>query len=487
MTARHSSRCCTPISPRRAPRLAAGVGVALALLAACTGPAEVRREREEREQMSREMLRDLLEQGTIRPVPMDDPFAGVDPEMDPTPEELAARASGVTEPEPRPDTDPVRLPGPHAVAPAYFNPWAEFGPRIAYDSATGLVTKPYPLRPKMGPKMLDLVQEYGDFLFYDPAQGVQSAGQLDLVLKEGFDVEAITPDLRADLRDPKNGNYTGSPITVADWLIARATPEVLHDFEYFLNTFIASPPQIEIEAKIVEVVVRDTLDLGVSEFLATLPEKVAFEAIGFNLPNRSANELLLGIGTIHDGTEISALLELLATMENVSIISRPRSAVREGGRARVEAVERIPYLEVATVTDQGSITTTLKYLQVGVRLFVTPRLVGNKVALEIDIEASNQTGSAPTVASADGQVLTTPILSTRKARTLVYLRPGQAVILGGLITERIVDQERKVPILGDLPGLGFFFRSTFQSKGKAHVLFFIRPRVMQGADLSHEF
>jgi type II secretory pathway component GspD/PulD (secretin) len=562
------------------PRLAAAV-LLFTLIGACGGPDSMRREREERGELSEDMLRELLEEGTIRPVAsMGDPYAGPEPELEmrrpavrpgpPSPVaspsasatrsagpgddavgvvlEVEAQAVGQVVGQPdggapghgiadggegladggegladggegladggegltdggegqgdglgearagvggsldvRPAVHPAgAVPPPVALlslppGQPFFNPWAEFGSRIAYDGATGLVTKPYPLRLKMGKKVFELAQEYGDFEFHDPAQGPQGPGELDLVLMESFDVEAITPDLRGPL------HVTGSPIAIADWLVARAQPEVLREFEYFLNTFISSPPQIEIEAKIVEVVTRDSFDMGVSDFLATLPEKALFNTIGFNLPNRSASELLLNVGTIHDGTQFSALIELLSTFENVSIISRPRTAVREGGRARVEAIERIPFLQVASVTATGGFNTALTYLEVGVRLFVTPRLIGNKVALEIDVEASQQTGDAVTVASSDGEIITTPILSTRQARTLVYLRPGEAVILGGLITERAVDQERKVPFFGDLPLVGALFRSTFQVKAKAQVLFFIRPRVMQGADLNYEF
>lgn len=470
-----------------------------AALGACVGPQDAAGEPSRGGEHSEEVLRELLADGTLRPAaaageeaPGPEPrgrltVEGMTQERirppAPDPLELAA-PQGETlglEPPPQVGAEEARPPqGPQPARPL-FNPWAEFGSRIAYDAGTGLVTKPYPLRLKMGKKLFDLVQDYGGFEFHDPAQGPQEPSQLDLVLMEEFDTEAITADLRGAL------HVTATPIKVADWLVARAQPEVLREFEYFLNTFVSSPPQIEIEAKIVEVVTRDTFDMGVSDFLATLPEKALFNTIGFNLPNRSANELLLNVGTIHDGTQYSALIELLSTFENVSIISRPRSAVREGGRARVEAVERIPFLQVASVTAQGGFNTTLAYLEVGVRLFVTPRLVGSRVALEIDVEASQQTGDAVTVASADGEIVTTPILSTRQARTLVYLRPGEAVILGGLITERAVDQERKIPFIGDLPGIGALFRSTFQVKAKAQVLFFIRPRVMQGTDLSQEF
>ena len=67
------------------------------------------------------------------------------------------------------------------------------------------------------------------------------------------------------------------------------------------------------------------------------------------------------------------------------------------------------------------------------------------------------------------------------------LEPGQAVILGGLISERTVERETKVPLLGDIPILGALFRSKLTSKEQTNVLFFIRPRILEGSDLNSPF
>ena len=80
-----------------------------------------------------------------------------------------------------------------------------------------------------------------------------------------------------------------------------------------------------------------------------------------------------------------------------------------------------------------------------------------------------------------------PQISQRAARTIVRLEPGQAVIIGGLITERTLERERKVPLLGDIPVLGGLFRSRFTVTEQSNVLFFIRPRILEGSDLNNQF
>ncbi len=61
------------------------------------------------------------------------------------------------------------------------------------------------------------------------------------------------------------------------------------------------------------------------------------------------------------------------------------------------------------------------------------------------------------------------------------------MILGGLISERTVEREKKVPLLGDIPLLGILFRSTYKRTEKTNVLFFIRPRILRGTDLNRPF
>ena len=60
------------------------------------------------------------------------------------------------------------------------------------------------------------------------------------------------------------------------------------------------------------------------------------------------------------------------------------------------------------------------------------------------------------------------------------------MIIGGLTSERTVEEQRKVPLLGDLPGLGLLFRSTLRRRQQSQVLFFLRPRLLEGADLARE-
>lgn len=499
-------------SPKIVPLLAL---CGLVLASSCTS-TRVEGEQAERRRLSLEMFRALIEQGTLTPVDsMGDTFSTFPGDMDDDAylQELLAkyRADGGEDGTSRPDAEappvdaiPVEegaedLGNPDEEgeepleAPEVPNPYAEFGARIlvhtdAEGVPSGLITKPYSVRPGMGEKIIWLLENYGDFAMWDPESGPQPLGTLRAENQADFEIEQFATDIRSP------GPDQGIKINIADWVLATADRETLGDFEYFLDVMFAGPPQIEIEAKIVEYVVSDTLDIGIGPVdadtpIVGLPESGLFDSFNWSFPNQTGGtEFLTSIRAVHDGTAYNFLLEMLASYENIEITSRPKVAVREGARARIESIQKIPYYQIGSLNQSGGVNATLSYHEVGVRMWAIPRLVGGStISLEIEVEASQQVGSQISFITTSGQAITTPTLGIRKSNTMVYLKPGQAVILGGLITERIVEDEKKIPFLGDLPVLGILFRSTFKRKELVSVLFFIRPRILEGIDLHRDF
>jgi type II secretory pathway component GspD/PulD (secretin) len=430
-----------------------------------SGPQQVE---EEDPAVALQELRELIAQGAIKPADPADgtsPF-GARPEADGdyATRRLAELAGEARRP---PPDEPFVPPD---------NPYLTFGKRIIVHP-DGRITKPYPLRIGTGEKLRELLVSYGGFELWNPEQGPQGLETVRLELLEGWDLE-----LYADLR---LNTAKAEQVPLADWLVVTTGQDLMLDIENFVNVFAADVPQIEIEAKIVEVTTSDSLDVGVSQTY-DFPDNTFFDSFDFAFPIAGAGGTLAA-SAVQDGTMFSAALEALALYENVSIISRPKIAVREGGRAEIVAQQRIPFVDVTSLNDQGGFNSKVSYQEVGVSLYVVPRVVGTEtVALNIDVQASQQSGTATIVNSVGGPV-TSPIITLRSAKTIVYLEPGQAVILGGLITERTVDQEEKVPILGDIPLLGWLFRSTFKSKQQQNVLFFIRPRILEGTDLNRDF
>ncbi len=445
-----------------------------------------------RNELSVEEFRALLAEGTLKPVtsmepdPFDDlPFA--DPErVDLEPEAAAesgelGTASGESE-------EIFDLPDP-VIA---MNPYVEFGDRIIV-YPDGRIAKMYPLRTGTGVKMQELLDVYAPFPVWTKFGDAEPPSPMPedktsvvrVDLHTGWDIELVT-DLRKPVPDE------GIALSLADWLVVSAVPELLREVEDFINTFAAGVPQIEVEAKIVEVTTTNSLSLGVGQVddttpIAALDGGALLDSVGWNFPVAGGASATLG--AIQDGTSFAARVEALAKYENVSIISRPKVAVREGGRARIVNTTEVPFFNITGISSSsGQFGASLTFKEVGVQLYVVPRVVGTEtIALNIDVEVSQQSGTAVTFSTGVGDEVSNPILSKRAASTIVYLEPGQAVILGGLITERLVDTEDKIPLLGDIPLLGHLFKRTVTVKEQTNVLFFIRPRILQGADVNREF
>ncbi|HVS09593.1 MAG TPA: hypothetical protein VMS76_06930 [Planctomycetota bacterium] len=468
-------------------------GSILLALGACVGPHEVPPERRDRELTPQE-LRELLAKGTIQPVTEmqgEDAFGRFEPEMDrPLSEREIERAKEQAK-APHEEAPAEPAPVEPAAPPVQENPYLAFGERIKVNP-DGTITKPYPLRAGTGEKMQKLLTAYGNFPIWTPemGSGPSPPDMVKIDLEAGWDIE-LYQDLRAPFGKPE---WESKPAVLADWLIVTAGSELLHEIEDFINLFAAGVPQIEIEAKIVEVTFTDILDIGVRPPVGVpmfqFPSHTFVKSFDSSTPNQSeANEALLSIGGVQDAVTFNAILEAVATNDNVSIISRPKIAVREGGRADIINTLKIPFLAINNILPTGGFSAQVAYQEVGVKLFVVPRVVGTQtVALNIDVEASQQSGSETLLTTdSGGSRVTVPVLSTRAARTTVYLQPGQAVILGGLISERNVEQVRKVPFLGDVPILNLLFRSKLTRKEQSNVLFFIRPRILQGVELHREF
>jgi len=434
-------------------------------------------------------FRDLIQKGSLRPVDvMDGDPAFVDPKPDAEGEGFDTAAMRLEEAlvAGRPTATPIESAVP---PPTPENPYLRFGKRIIVYDKLGLITKPYPLRIGLGERLKKLLETYGQFALYDPKSGTQNPDSVRIDLEKGWDQEVFS-DLRAIVPND------GSTVNIADWLIVTSGPELLAEVESFINIFAAGVPQIEIEAKIVEVTTTDTLDLGVKQVdsatpIFGFPDHTFVKSLGYTLPNTSgAINSLLTLGGVQDGVKFNAVLQALASFENVSIISRPKIAVREGGRASIVNTLKIPNLNVTGISTDGKYGASVVYEEVGIKLYIVPRVVGTQtVALNIDIESSAQSGSAVVfnVSGTNASSVSNPIISRRAATTVVYLEPGQAVILGGLISERSIDSENKVPLLGDIPLLGHLFKSNYKRKEQTNVLFFIRPRILQGSDMNREF
>jgi len=151
------------------------------------------------------------------------------------------------------------------------------------------------------------------------------------------------------------------------------------------------------------------------------------------------------------------------------IVSTPRIITANQKEARIEQGVEIPYQESAS-----SGATTTQFKKAVLSLTVTPQITpDNNIIMDLMVSKDNV---GELTQSATGGLV--PSIDTRKVETQVLVRDGQTVVLGGIYETERRDTINKVPFLGDIPGIGFMFRSTTTVSNKAELLIFVTPRIL---------
>ena len=119
---------------------------------------------------------------------------------------------------------------------------------------------------------------------------------------------------------------------------------------------------------------------------------------------------------------------------------------------------------------------TIAYEDVGVILEVTPRINPDGfVKLEVAPEISSLTTSSVTISEG----VNAPIINSRRATTTVTVQDGHTIVIGGLITTQDEERQQKLPIIGDIPGLGMLFRTNTIIKNRTELLIILTPHVLR--------
>ena len=168
----------------------------------------------------------------------------------------------------------------------------------------------------------------------------------------------------------------------------------------------------------------------------------------------------------------TALISAVSTDSNSNILSSPSITVMDNGEASFIVGEEVPVLTGSTAgSSNDNPFQTVERKEVGIKLKVVPQInEGNSVQLNIEQEVSNVLG-------ANGAVDVR--FAKRQLNTSVMVEDGQMVVLGGLIDERALESESKVPLLGDIPYLGHLFKSTSTQVEKKNLMVFIKPTIIR--------
>lgn len=274
-------------------------------------------------------------------------------------------------------------------------------------------------------------------------------------------------------------------------LVVTASPTDYLTLKEVISKLDVPRDQVYVEGLIMETNVDNSRSLGVSIVSATgsgAAQRVTSGPTGDftslvtgTIP--SLGGLFAGVGlgskvelnangqTI-EVNSVNALIKAIASNTNNNVLATPQVLALDNTESVFEVGETVPITENLS-TPTGT-QTSVKNQKVALTLKITPQInkVSRFIKLKIDQQIDDFAGSAQT--SGSNGVATT----TRSINTTVVVRDRDTVAMGGLMRDKDNYSTSKVPLLGDIPVLGWLFKSTEKSVVKTNLLFFMTPRIL---------
>ena len=253
-------------------------------------------------------------------------------------------------------------------------------------------------------------------------------------------------------------------------IVVRAVEETIEKVDILIESWDKRSLQVLIEAKILEVSLDKSKGLGVNWEYQSSNVNDGVNLSG-TLPANLSGGGIFKVGTLTQD-EYSVTIQALESSTNTNILSNPRIVVMNNTEANILVGSAEPYLVTYIDKDSNTQTEETKFIDVGVKLNVTPKISNDSfVTLKIHPEVS----SARRVAEVNNALA----VDTTQADTTVVVRDGETIVMGGLIKDTDSRSEVKIPILGDIPVLGIFFRSHVKTKIKKEIVVFITPHIIK--------
>ena len=277
-----------------------------------------------------------------------------------------------------------------------------------------------------------------------------------------------------------------TPDKTINALVIRSTENDYEKLKKIIEQLDIKRQQVFVEAVIMEAS-QETLrefgtDLGALGGYSTPNRDVAIGGVINSIPSAVGDLAGFGslvpnfnLGAINIGAVISALQDL----SDVNILSTPQILTTHNQKARIVVGQNVPFPTGSSTTAGGGFQRNVTRQDVGVTLEITPRVMeqGKKVQLDIRQEISTVSETAESVLIELG-----PTTNKREAMTTVIVENHQTVVIGGLMRDDVTKIERKIPLLGDIPLLGWLFRFKSTRSVKTNLLIFLTPHILQDAE-----
>ncbi len=178
---------------------------------------------------------------------------------------------------------------------------------------------------------------------------------------------------------------------------------------------------------------------------------------------------------------VRAFLQLLLSLTDTNVLSTPQVLAADNQKAKIVVGENRPFPTGQAQGITGGTLVTIERKDVGVTLELTPQVLENDlIRLEIKQEITAIAENvAQTIGSGTSSVPVGPTTTKRSMETTTIAKDQQTIVIGGLVRDNIILNERKVPLLGDIPFLGWLFKSESRAVQKLNLLVFLTPTLVK--------
>lgn len=280
-----------------------------------------------------------------------------------------------------------------------------------------------------------------------------------------------------------SGKVTITPDKTSNSLVIMASPTDYTNLLQVIKKLDRRSKQVFVEVLIAEVSLDKNRELGLQSGViggAALNETLA--VAGLYDPLNTMGSLLSSIqGTpiLNQIVEarpvnITAVMKALDKNGLVNILSTPNILTTDNKEAEINVGENVPF-KGSTTSLAGSSTATYESIErkdIGINLKITPQISeGDYVRMDIYQEIS-------AVKNDRGQAVDL-VTTKRSAKTSVVVKDNETIVIGGLIQDTEDTNVQKVPLLGDIPVLGWLFKTTTKSRKKTNLMILLTPQVVK--------
>ncbi|HEY3308079.1 MAG TPA: type II secretion system secretin GspD [Desulfuromonadaceae bacterium] len=333
--------------------------------------------------------------------------------------------------------------------------------------------------------------------YLENTDATEMAKVLDGVVKGISNLPAGQPGQAVAAAAPQaspfeSGKITITPDKASNSLVIMASLADYNNIIQVIKKLDRRSKQVFVQVLIAEVSLNKSRDIGMQAGLIGAGAARYIAGGGFYDPFGALAGLIKSdsaIGAIlqknpdfsfQKPVNIAAVLSALDSNGLLNVLSTPNILTSDNKEAEITVGDNVPFKGASTLVSSGISTTSVERKDVGINLKIKPQISeGDYIRMDINQEIS---AVKPTDATLGAQDL---ITSKRAAKTSIVIKDNETVVIGGLIQDQETENISKVPFLGDIPGLGWLFKTKSKSRQKTNLMILLTPHIVKDAtDLS---